>query len=87
MLPEAGGLFSWAQQNGVDILLTVMIFFTIYLLFRREIGSLIGVLCIVGILVVCINNPDATIVKLATGLVNKLFGIGTIVPQWLRNGG
>lgn len=76
MLPEFAGFQAWAQSNGESILITVLIAVAIVLLIKREIGALIGVVIVIGIMIVVVNNPDATIVRIAQGVVDKIMGTG-----------
>lgn len=76
MLPEFGGLTTWAQTNGKEILLTGLIVIVVVLLVKREIGSLIGTIFIVGLLIVMISDPDSTIIKIAQGIIDKVMGTG-----------
>lgn len=76
MLPEFGGLTTWAQTNGKEILLTGLIIIVVVLLVKREIGSLIGTIFIVGLLIVMISDPDSTIIKIAQGIIDKVMGTG-----------
>lgn len=76
MLPDLGGLTTWAQTNGKEALLTALIILVIVLLVKREIGSLIGTVIIIGLLIVMISDPDATIVRIAQGVFNQIMGTG-----------
>ena len=48
----------------------------VVLLVKREIGSLIGTIFIVGLLIVMISDPDSTIIKIAQGIIDKVMGTG-----------
>lgn len=76
MLPEFGGLTSWAQTNGKEVLLTGLIILVVVLLFKREIGSLIGSIIIVGLLIVMITDPESTLVRIAQGVIDKIMQTG-----------
>ncbi|MDB1729491.1 MULTISPECIES: hypothetical protein [Enterococcus] len=76
MLPEFGGLTTWAQTNSKEILLTGLMVIVVVLLVKREIGSLIGTIFIVGLLIVMISDPDSTIIKIAQGIIDKVMGTG-----------
>ncbi len=76
MLPEFGGLTTYAQTNGKEILLTVLIVIVVVLLVKREIGSLIGTVFIIALLIVMISDPDSTILKIAQGIMDKVMGTG-----------
>lgn len=76
MLPEISGLTSYFQINGKEALLTVLIILVIYLLVKREIGSLIGTIIIIGLLIVMITDPESTIVRIAQGVIDKVMQNG-----------
>lgn len=76
MLPEFGGLTSWAQTNGKEVLLTALIILVVVLLIKREIGSLIGTIVIIGLLIVMISDPESTLVRIAQGVINKVMESG-----------
>lgn len=76
MLPEFGGLTSWAQTNGKEVLLTALIILVVVLLIKREIGSLIGTVVIIGLLIVMISDPESTLVRIAQGVINKVMESG-----------
>lgn len=76
MLPEMSGLTSYFQVNGKEVLLTVLICLVVYLLVKREIGSLIGSVIIIGLLIVMISDPESTIVRIAQGVIDKIMQTG-----------
>ncbi|KAJ65538.1 TcpD family membrane protein [Enterococcus faecalis] len=75
-LPDFANLQTWAQDQGQAILIIAMIGLAVYFAFKREWGSLIGMILVIGLLIAVLKKPDETVIEWVQGLIDKLMNSG-----------
>lgn len=75
-LPDFVNVKDWGQEQGQALLILALIGFAIFLAFKREWGSMIGMIFIIAFMITVIKDPEETIVQWVQGIIDKLMGTG-----------